>query len=622
MPTLQRQSHRSIPKIYHGPLETAFRGIEHPLSSPEAPIHQYLGIKYASVPGRFRQSKLFRSYPPIVESSKHGPICPQLKNVKSVEEALIGIADDLVPKQNLRHDEFECLNLNITCPAGLTSQSRLPVMLWLHGGGERGSGSNWIYDGGPLVRKSLLMGKPVILVTCNFRIGLFGFAACPLLQEDNHTAGEEGCGNYGLRDQRKAMEWLHLYIGGFGGDPCNITVFGESSGGADIVYHLLSAENQSRPIFQRAIVQSAVLDYSLPDVTNAGCQLSRILSALNVSTMAQFRIIEAEKLVGLGQNLRTVDDRVFLRQDWKDYFIKEDLHARHHLQIKEHIARARSRSAVRRVGSPSRAPALALPATLQPLIIGDCSSDSMIWALPVSLWTSSAVVRRIKAVCQSLCKASNLMRAYDITPYTPDEEISGRVLELVNDARVAWPTECVAQNAKRERGGRGVWRYVFDQEGPATGIPHHAADLIYLFDTVPLPASTSTQPSEESSFSDCGFYESFDDDEDMKHESEMRTDFDNSDWAVAVVDAWAYARVRDAMQERWITFAHGEAPWQEDKVFVFGPEGETGERSGCIFEARRSKEIWKETLEPLGMQLVQKVGVELSRGPALNVKLC
>jgi carboxylesterase type B len=61
------------------------------------------------------------------------PICPQLKNIKSVEEALIGVADELIPKQNLKYDEFECLNLNITCPAGLTPQSRLPVMLWLHG---------------------------------------------------------------------------------------------------------------------------------------------------------------------------------------------------------------------------------------------------------------------------------------------------------------------------------------------------------------------------------------------------------------------------------------------------------------------------------------------------------
>ena len=245
----------------------------------------------------------------------------------------------------------------------------------------------------------------------------------------------------------------------------------------------------------------------------------------------------------------------------------------------------------------------------------------MLWSHPVSFWTSSAVVRRIRAVCQSLSKANSVLRAYDISPHTPEEEIGDRVLELVNDARVAWPTECVAQNAKRERGGRGVWRYVFDQEGPSTGIPHHAADLIYLFDTVPLPVSA--QPSETSSSSNCGFYESFsdsDEDEDMKHDSGMRPDSDDEEWTVAVVDQWAYARVRDAMQERWISFAHGEAPWREDKMFVFGPEGETGERSGCIFEGRRRKEIWKETLEPLGMQLIQKVGVELSRGPALSVQ--
>jgi hypothetical protein len=426
----------------------------------------------------------------------------------------------------------------------------------------------------------------------------------------------------GLRDQRIAMEWLNLYIGGFGGDPCNITIFGESTGGADIICHLLSAENQFQPVFQRAIVQSAVLDHNLPSIANAGWQVSRIFSALNILNIEEFRATDAEQLVGFGQNLRAVDDGVFFRQGWKDYFVTEDAHPRRHIQIKEHIVRARSRSSVRNIRSPSRTPALALPATLQPLIIGDCCSDSTLWSLPVSLWTSSAVVRRIKAVCQSLSKATSVMRAYDISPHIPDDEIVERVLELVNDARVALPTECVAQNAKRERGGRGVWRYVFDQEGPSAGIPHHAADLIYLFDTVPLPVSA--QPSDPA-LSDCEFYDSFDDsddDEDMSDQPIVRDGSDDEDWAVAVVDEWAYARVRDAMQERWISFAHGEAPWREDKVFVFGPEGETGERSSCIFEGRRRKEIWKEALQPLGMHLVQKVGVELSRGPALNVKFC
>ncbi|KNZ73552.1 Lipase 1 [Termitomyces sp. J132] len=528
MPTIQKPYHSGLPHVYHALLKTTFRGVDHPLSTSDAPIHQYLGIKYASVPARFRQSKLWKTYPPVVDASHHGPICPQPRSRLSYEETLVGITNDLSPQQILKSDEFECLNLNITCPAGLTPQSRVPVMLWVHGGGDRGSGSSWVYDGGPLVKKSLNMGKPVIIVTFNFRIGLFGFAASPMIREDNDAAGEEGVGNYGmsqlllsstgLRDQRKAMEWLHHYICDFGGDPGNITVFGVSSGGADILYHLLSAANQIRPMFQRAIVQSALMDYNLPDVVNSGWHLSRMLSRLRITTMEHFRASTA-------------------------------------------------RSISRVPPSSAHTPTFAFPPNLQPLIIGDSAADATHWERSVSLWNASSAVRRIKAVCQSLSMASHIMRAYDISLHVSDEEISERIMDLVNDARVAWPTERVAQNAKRERGGRGVWRYVFDQEGPSKGAPHHAADLIYLFDTVSLPAS-----SQLSTFS-------------------------------------------SPETERWISFAHGEAPWREDKFYVFGPEGETGERSNYIFEGRRRREVWKDALEPLGMQLVQKVGVELSRGP-------
>ncbi|KAG6907701.1 hypothetical protein DXG01_007757 [Tephrocybe rancida] len=628
MPVVQKQRHPALPHVYHSLLKTTFCGVDHPLSTVDTPVHQYLGIKYASVPARFRQSKLWKAHPPIVDASHHGPICPQPRSRQSVEEALVGITDDLAPQQVLKSDEFECLNLNITCPAGLTSQSRVPVMLWVHGGGDRGSGSSWVYDGGPLVRKSLDMGKPVIIVTFNFRIGLFGFAASPMIREDNKAAGEEGVGNYGmssitlhgLGDQRKAMEWLHHYIGDFGGDPGNITVFGISSGGADIMCHLLSAENQTRPMFQRAIVQSALLDHNLLDVANSGWQLSRMLSRLHITTMEQFRAYDADKLASLGHSVRAVDDGVFLRPGWKDYFTNpNDSHSRHHHQLKDHIARAhsrartRSRSALR--SSPAHTPAnLAFPANLQPLIIGDCAADATLWERPVSLWNASAAVRRIKAVCQSLTMASNIMRTYDISLHMPDEEVAERIMDLVNDARVAWPTECVAQNAKRERGGRGVWRYVFDQEGPSKCAPHHAADLMYLFDTVPLPAS-SLSPTSESPELFCDSFDDSDEEEGFGFASETILRESDDEWSAYVVDEWSYRRVRDAMQERWISFAHGEAPWKENKIYVFGPEGETGERSSFIFEGRRRKEAWKDALEPLGMRLVQKVGVELSRGP-------
>ena len=109
----------------------------------------------------------------------------------------------------------------------------------------------------------------------------------------------------------------------------------------------------------------------------------------------------------------------------------------------------------------------------------------------------------------------------------------------------------------------------------------------------PMPS----RPSSEDGQAPCAYYD--------------------ADWAMPVVDDWTYARVRNAVQERWLAFAHGDAPWRADRVYVFGPEGEVGERSMSIFAGRRRVEMWKEALEPLGMQLVQKIGIELSNGPSL-----
>ncbi|KAK2461023.1 hypothetical protein APHAL10511_006964 [Amanita phalloides] len=665
MPVPLRNNAEPIPKLNHAALETTFVGLEHSLSTSDVPVHQYRGIKYASVPGRFRQSRLWSNYPMITDASKHGPICPQIRSGRSVEEAMLGLP--AFPKEHFTQDEFECLNLTVTCPAGLTPQSRLPVMLWIHGGGDRGHGSHWIYDGGALVRKSITINKPVILVAINFRIGLFGFAASSLLREDK-AIGDEGVGNYGLRDQRRAMEWLHQYIDGFGGDPNNITLFGSSTGGADIICHLLSVENEIRPLFHRAVVQSAIFDPVIPDVSAAGWRLSRAMAALHVTTAKDFKALEANKLVGAGLTYRAVDDGSFFRQGWQDYFgEKPDTKPKSQLlRAVRSGSRRVSRSSSRGLRSASRSVSTPQSATsqLQPLVIGDCACDSHLWSVAASLWSSTSVFRRLRAVCQTLVKSNSLLRAYDISSYTPDDEIVDRVLDLINDARVAWPTEHVAQISKRER---AVYRYVFDQETPSRGVPHHAADLVYLFDNVPLdivdnepptsikvidndsPKITTTPtptaaptpqiPARRSSslspttttargrvpprtLRECPSESDFDEDMDLLFDdsdsdesvSTPRTE-DDFDWMRPIVDEWSYSRVRDAIQERWIAFAHGDAPWKEDRVFVFGPEGETGERSMSIFEGRRRSKLWKEALEPLGASLVHKIGVELSRGP-------
>lgn len=543
------------------------------------------------------------------------------------------------------------------------------------------------------------------LFSPSFRIGLLGFATNSLIREDNKAAGEKGTGNYGqssrlqpvsfflkllrdvgLRDQRTAMEWVSRYIAEFGGDPNNVTVFGSGSGAADIVMHLLSRANDEQPpLFHRAIIQSAIFEPVLPDVGSATWALSRVMSALQITSIEKFRAVEVEKLVGLGQNIRTVDDHVLLREGWQHYFSSEPVpgakHRHEHHRIIERPSRvpssthllpslkhtlsgspnqsvfrspgsspskSRSRSTRRPAQHSGRRTILCMDPSRQPLIIGDNSSDGTLWSLPISSWTPAGVVRRLKAICQNLSKATGLLRAYDISASTPAEEIMDHVLELVGDGRVGWPTHCLAEAAKRERGGKNVWRYVFDQEGPARCVPHHAADLMYLFDNVPLPERAYTVCTELNATT----FDVDDEDEvlltsalngtvpsppsidvqavrdlsasaviqkcERLQEQGSTITSDEEDWLTAAVDEHTYARVRDALQERWLSFAHAEVPWREDRVFVFGPEGETGERSDAIFEGRRRTQMWKDVLEPLGAHLVQKCSVELSRGPVLG----
>jgi len=514
-------------------------------------------------------------------------------------------------------------------------------MFFIHGGGHRGSGSSWLFDGGSFVQRSILAGKPVVLVTINYRLGFLGFAASTPLREDNKEAGDEGVGNYGLRDQRRALEWVYHYISAFGGNPTNVTLFGEASGAADILCHLHSAANISSPLFQRVIIQSAMMELDIPTVPSAGWHLSRSLSPLQCHTVEQLRDVEVERLVGVPCNIRAVDDGIFFRKGWKESLFPQHPQPDPHKDIPELKAlRARSRSRSR---SRSRTPRTRVryaphhPPHLQPIMIGDCGAESLLWSLPASLWTGTAAVKRIRAICQSLNKSCALLRAYDISSYTPDDELHERLLELINDARFAWPTHRIAETAKHERGGHNVWRYVFDQESPMNGVPHHAVDLMYLFDTVPLPSlgsltlpdvldvSPEPSPTQGRTPDTPDMY--FSSDSTGSSDGRLSPDFalqsftglDDAEiggsWDLPIVDNWSYSRVRDAVQGRWLAFAYGEAPWKEENVYLFGPDGETGERPRGIFEGRRRTHVWKQALEPLGLQIVQKVGVELCNGP-------
>lgn len=141
----------------------------------------------------------------------------------------------------------DCLTLNVWAPA--ERPGPLPVMVWIHGGGyNNGSGTAALYDGSGLARRG------VVLVSINYRLGRLGFFDHPALAADR--AADEPAGNYGVMDQIAALEWVRDNIAAFGGDPANVTIFGESAGGAAVTQ--LMVARQARGLFHKAIVQSGL----------------------------------------------------------------------------------------------------------------------------------------------------------------------------------------------------------------------------------------------------------------------------------------------------------------------------------------------------------------------------
>ena len=200
---------------------------------------QFLGIPYAKPPvGALRWQPPQKPAPwtTPLEATQFSKRCAQLASATSQTEA---------------STDEDCLYVNVWAPAGMPA-SKLPVMVWFHGGSNT-SGS--AADAVPFVNRgifysgeSLAESHGVIVVTLNYRLGLFGFF-------DHADLPAEGAtGNQGLLDQQLALRWVHDNIAQFGGDPGNVTIFGESAGSFDVCMHV--AAPSSLGLFQRAISES------------------------------------------------------------------------------------------------------------------------------------------------------------------------------------------------------------------------------------------------------------------------------------------------------------------------------------------------------------------------------
>ncbi len=191
-------------------------------------IAVFRGIPYATV-DRFAPPVPPASWSGARDADDFGPIAPQ-------------VAGAQFQRADLLQDE-QCLSLNVWTP-GLDDAAR-PVMVWIHGGSFRtGSGASPLYEGTTLATRG-----DVVVITINYRLGALGFLAHPSLAEDG-----EPTGNWGLLDCVEALRWVQANAAAFGGDPGNVTVFGESAGAAAV--SLLCVMPSARGLFHKAIVQS------------------------------------------------------------------------------------------------------------------------------------------------------------------------------------------------------------------------------------------------------------------------------------------------------------------------------------------------------------------------------
>ena len=190
-------------------------------------VQRFLGIPYA-VAARYQQPQPAPAWEGERDATAYGPIPPQ---VPMIIEQMLGSAD-------IEQDEDACLTLNVFTPAA--DAGARAVMVWIHGGAfVTGSGRTVWYEGDNLVRRG-----DVVVVTINYRLGALGFA----------EGVSEGSGNLGVLDQVAALQWVRDNIAAFGGDPGNVTIFGESAGGCSVV--TLLACPASSGLVHRAIAQS------------------------------------------------------------------------------------------------------------------------------------------------------------------------------------------------------------------------------------------------------------------------------------------------------------------------------------------------------------------------------
>jgi para-nitrobenzyl esterase len=399
----------------------------------DGPVHVFLGIPYAAPPVgdlRWKPPVPIAKWTGARKATDFGAHCMQGRVFGDMTFRDPGGSED-------------CLSLNVWVPAK-PSQPKLPVMVWIYGGGfVAGTTSEARQDGTHLAQQG------VVVVSMNYRLGIFGFFVHPELAKES---GRDAAGNYGLLDQLAALHWVHDNIAAFGGDPENVTIFGESAGSFSVSAQMASP--LAKGLFQKAIGESGGAFFSgglsfEPRSVREEKDVKAVTAKLGMSRLADLRAVPAQKM--LDAFAPPQSEGFDFGPDVDGYFLPESVPA---------IFTAGKQNDI-------------------PLLAGWNHDEGSF-----ELASQKPTAESLKATAQKEFgdKAADFLRLY---PSDTDQQAVRSNLDFAGDKFIAFSTWEWLE-AQFKTGKQPIYRYRFDfgpppdPKGPALGA-YHSAEIEYVF---------------------------------------------------------------------------------------------------------------------------------------------